>query len=220
MKHIFKAGIPMKKSLRCFLIGFLLLTTTVTSGCGVWEAFAIVRAVITADKIASRHDDLPKEPPKVYRDYAAKVFRQQDGKGLSVVLPFKMDFAALPADNVVKNPERYHHQDEHCFVSIYHGSMVEPGKKMPFNLSSFMKSYKDPDKLHPVLKTCEQRTINGQEMTYAIIKVNGERDKRKMECLGLYSGNDFWIISYEYKEGDPQAEQLVERSLKSVKIIS
>lgn len=219
MTRIFKVEMKRNKSLRVFLIGCLLFMTTVTSGCSVWETFVVARAVVTAEKIASRHDDLPKDPPKEYRNYTAKVLRQQDGKGLSVELPFKLDYASLPADGKVKNPERYFHHDDCCFVDIYHGSMVEPGQKMPFNLNSFMKSYKDADKLHPMLKTCEHRTINGQEMTYAVIKVNGEGNKQKMECLGIYSGNDFWIISYGYKEGDATAEKMVERSMKTVKII-
>ncbi|SDG45322.1 hypothetical protein SAMN05216584_105121 [Selenomonas sp. WCT3] len=219
MARIVKAGKNMKKSVRGVLIGCLLLTTTVTSGCSVWETFAIARAVVTAEKIASRHDDLPKNPPVEYRNYTAKVLRQKDGKGLSVDLPFKLDYASLPADGTVKNPERYYHHEDRCFVDIYHGTMADPGQKIPFNLKSFMKSYKDADKLHPVLKTCEKRTVNGQEMTYAVIKVNGEQDKQKMECLGVYAGNDFWIISYGYKEDDTKAAQMVERSMKSVKLL-
>ncbi|WP_033169752.1 hypothetical protein [Selenomonas sp. ND2010] len=211
----------MKKSLRCFGIGVLLLTTTVTSGCTVWESFAIARAVLTVDRIASRHDNLPKNPPPVetYQNFKTKILRQQDGKGLSIDLPFKLDYVSLPAEGNVKSAERYFHHEDRCFVDIYHGSMADPGQKMPFNLDSFMKSYQEADKMHPVLKTCEQRTINGQEMTYALIQFNGYGNKQTMECLGVYSGNDFWIISYGYKEDDSQAKQMVERSMKSVKRI-
>lgn len=104
------------------------------------------------------------------------------------------------------------------FVSIYHGSMVNPDMKVNFNMDTFMEAFENPEKLSPILIKKEKRNINGKNVTYADIRADFYNEPFRAECIGIYSGNEFWTILYFYNENDKKSRKVVEKSIESITI--
>ncbi|SFT37727.1 hypothetical protein SAMN02910356_00334 [Selenomonas sp. GACV-9] len=144
---------------------------------------------------------------------------QEDGKKLYLYLPFDLEIhEKFASDDLINNPESYSHTGDKMFVSIYHGSMVNPDMKVNFNMDTFMEAFENPEKLSPILIKKEKRNINGKNVTYADIRADFYNEPFRAECIGIYSGNEFWTILYFYNENDKKSRKVVEKSIESITI--
>lgn len=144
---------------------------------------------------------------------------QENGKKLYLYLPFDLEIhEKFSSDDLVNNPESYSHTGNKMFVSIYHGSMVNPDMKVIFDMDTFMEAFENPEKFNPRLIKKEKRNINGKKVTYADIRADFYNDPFRAECIGIYSGNEFWTILYFYNEKDKESQEVVKKSIDSITI--
>ena len=144
---------------------------------------------------------------------------QENGKKLYLYLPFDLEIhEKFSSDDLVNNPESYSHTGNKMFVSIYHGSMVNPDMKVIFDMDTFMEAFENPEKFNPRLIKKEKRNINGKKVTYADIRADFYNEPFRAECIGIYSGNEFWTILYFYNEKDKESQEVVKKSIDSITI--
>ena len=144
---------------------------------------------------------------------------QENGKKLYLYLPFDLEIhEKFSSDDLVNNPESYSHTGNKMFVSIYHGSMVNPDMKVIFDMDTFMEAFENPEKFNPRLIKKEKRNINGKKVTYADIRDDFYNEPFRAECIGIYSGNEFWTILYFYNEKDKESQEVVKQSIDSITI--
>lgn len=144
---------------------------------------------------------------------------QENGKKLYLYLPFDLEIhEKFSSDDIVNNPESYSHTGNKMFVSIYHGSMVNPDMKVIFDMDTFMEAFENPEKFNPRLIKKEKRNINGKKVTYADIRADFYNEPFRAECIGVYSGNEFWTILYFYNEKDKESQEVVKKSIDSITI--
>ena len=144
---------------------------------------------------------------------------QENGKKLYLYLPFDLEIhEKFSSDDLVNNPESYSHTGNKMFVSIYHGSMVNPDMKVIFDMDTFMEAFENPEKFNPRLIKKEKRNINGKKVTYADIRADFYNEPFIAECIGIYSGNEFWTILYFYNEKDKESQEVVKKSIDSITI--
>lgn len=144
---------------------------------------------------------------------------QENGKKLYLYLPFDLEIhEKFSSDDLVNNPESYSHTGNKMFVSIYHGSMVNPDMKVIFDMDTFMEAFENPEKFNPRLIKKEKRNINGKKVTYADIRADFYNEPFRAECIGIYSGNEFWTILYFYNEKDKESHEVVKKSIDSITI--
>lgn len=144
---------------------------------------------------------------------------QEDGKKLYLYIPFDLEkHEKYSSDAIINNPERYSHAGNKMFVSIYHGSMVDPDTKVKFDMDAFMQAFENPERFNPRMKMKEKRNINGKKVTYADIRADYHNEPFIAECIGIYSGNEFWTILYFYNEKDKESQEVVKKSINSITI--
>ncbi len=144
---------------------------------------------------------------------------QENGMKMYLYLPFKLDeYEKFPSNSAINNPERYRHVGDKIFVSIYHGVVAEQDVKVNFNMETFMGAFESPEEFNPIMKKIEKRNINGKEVTYADIRADFYNEPFRAECVGIYSGNEFWTILYFYNEKDKESQEVVKKSINSITI--
>ncbi len=144
---------------------------------------------------------------------------QENGKKLYLYLPFDLEIhEKFSSDDLVNNPESYSHTGNKMFVSIYHGSMVNPDMKVIFDMDTFMEAFENPENFNPRLMKKEKRNINGKKVTYADIRADFYNEPFRAECIGIYSGNEFWTILYFYNEKDKESQEVAKKSIDSITI--
>ncbi len=192
------AGCVMKS-----LLAGVVFLSVVTAGCSSAEDEQSVKGAKVDCEGACSEVSLP----------------QENGMKMYLYLPFKLDeYEKFPSNSAINNPERYRHDGDEIFVSIYHGSMVERDVKVNFNMDTFMGAFENPEELNPIMKKKEKRDINGKEVTYADIKADFNGAPFRAECIGIYSGNEFWTILYFYNEKDKESQEVVKKSIDSITI--
>ena len=136
----------------------------------------VLMTIKYSNKIESyTHSQLPIVAEKNITSWQSANLKQDDGRMLSLELPFELDKhmdLSSKGDPNLKKAESYTHEgmEGGIFVVVYHGVVSDPNIKVNFNKRTFMSSFNNSEKQKTEVQSLEPRIINGQNVTYAKIK--------------------------------------------------
>lgn len=143
------------------------------------------------------------------------VLSQDDGKSLSLELPFVLDgHQEITPGTALRKEEKYYHQVDDLTVAVDHGIMTDHNMEVEFSQENFLMDYGELD--NQVCEKIEEINVNGQKMTYAKITAQKNNYPYTFECFAMHSENDYWIITYIYNEKNTKSRKIVEKSIKTI----
>lgn len=152
-----------------------------------------------------------------------------EGRKVFMELPFDMgepyELEPWPGQWLRKLENYLNDDDELLGIEFFHGSGIDPQKKIKFDLQTIMVLGEIEEgrnfNLKVVPKKIETRKVDGVEVTYADLRLaDAESDvsnEVRVECLAFCPNEDeYWLMKFSYEAWNTHIHEVVERAINSL----